>query len=193
MSTQGNPSKELSIFDFRQKLLSVLSKFQDAHTLKTGIEEVKKFMMNDITDTDKMNTFLTSVAEHNEHMKPQQKKEHLKVYGLAAEIFEESLIPFLPKIHTVLQKKCKESTSNMHSAISDTLGQIVLHILEKVEDYTQKLDLLQNFLKMPLGLLEKSPNKTVQACASLVLSKVIQNSPEDVLCELLDELTDRII
>jgi len=29
-------------------------------------------------------------------MKSTQKKEYIRVYGLAAEIFEESLIPFIP-------------------------------------------------------------------------------------------------
>ena len=81
-----------SLFEYRQKLLSILNKFFDAHTLKTGIEEIKRFMMNDITDTDKMNAFLNALSDHNEHMKTQQKKEYIKIYGVAAEIFEESLI-----------------------------------------------------------------------------------------------------
>ena len=59
-----------SLFEFRQKLLSTLSKFSDHHTLKTGIEEIKKFMMNDITETERMNMFLSSLSDHNEHMKP---------------------------------------------------------------------------------------------------------------------------
>jgi hypothetical protein len=79
-------------------------------------------MMNDITDTDRMNAFLNSLADHNEHMKPQQKKEYIKLYGLAGEIFEDSLIPFIPKILSNLSKKIKEETTQMHSAVSDTLG-----------------------------------------------------------------------
>jgi len=57
----------------------------------------------------------------------------------------------------------------------------------------EKKELLDNFLKLPLALLEKSPNKTVQAGGAQCLSKVIQNSPEDILCEVLDELTDKMI
>jgi hypothetical protein len=44
-------------------------------------------------------------------MKPQQKKEQIKIYGLAAEIFEESLLPFMPKILITLNKKLKEGTA----------------------------------------------------------------------------------
>jgi len=49
------------------------------------------------------------LSEHNEHMKPHQKKELIKLYGNSAEIFEEALIPFMPKILTYLQRKLKES------------------------------------------------------------------------------------
>lgn len=44
-----------------------------------------------------MNTFLSCLAEQND-MKNTQKKEYIWVFGMAAEIFEESLIPFIPKI-----------------------------------------------------------------------------------------------
>lgn len=49
----------------------------------------------------------------------------------------------------------------MHQAIAETLGQMVLFIVEKGDDLSEKLDLLQQFLKLPYALLEKSPNKTV--------------------------------
>jgi hypothetical protein len=69
----------------------------------------------------------------------------------------------------------------------------VFFIINKVEDPQEKKDLLDNFFKLPLSLLEKSPNKTVQGGGAQCLSKVIQNSPEDVLVEILDDLTDKII
>ena len=39
--------------------------------------------------------FLNILAESNDHMKLQQKKEYIKIFGLAAEIFEDALIPYL--------------------------------------------------------------------------------------------------
>ena len=56
-----------------------------------------------------MNAFLFMLSEHNEHMKPNHKKELIKLYGNAAEIFEEALIPFMQKILTYLQRKLKEN------------------------------------------------------------------------------------
>jgi len=50
-------------------MLSILNKFADNHTVKTGIEEIKRFMATEITDNDRMNSFIATVGEHNEHMK----------------------------------------------------------------------------------------------------------------------------
>jgi hypothetical protein len=85
---------------------------------------------------------------------------------LAAEIFEEALIPFLPKILASLQKKLKDGTTQIQEAVSDALGQLVFYIINKVDDYKEKRDLLENFFKLPLQLLEKSPNKNVQGGAA---------------------------
>jgi len=61
-------------------------------------------------------------------------KEQIKVYGLAADTFEESLVPYLPKILGTLQKQLKEDASaRLHTAISETVGQITLHIVDKLE------------------------------------------------------------
>jgi hypothetical protein len=79
-------------------LLKTLSKFGVAHTIVIAQEEVRKFMTVEITEHEHMVLFLSSIAETNDHMKLQQKKEYIKIFGVAAEIFEEALIPYLPKI-----------------------------------------------------------------------------------------------
>lgn len=70
MTNGSQMTSNESLFEYKQKILSILSKFTDNHTLKTGKEEMKKFMMNDITENERMNLFLTSLSDHNEHMKP---------------------------------------------------------------------------------------------------------------------------
>ena len=61
----------------------------------------------------------------------------------------------------------------MHEAVSDALGQLVFYIINKVDDFGEKQELLENFFKLPMQLLEKSPNKTVQGGAAQCLSKVV--------------------
>ncbi len=95
----------------------------------------------------------------------------------------------------MLQKKIKEGTGYMQESIAETMGLLVYFIVNKVgsmgnegaendtsesrvskiaESQAQQRELMeQHFFKMPFGLLEKSPNKSVQHGASLVLSKVI--------------------
>ena len=66
--------------------------------------------------------FMNKLSESNEHMKLQQKKEYIKIYGRAAQIFEEALIPYLQKILGILQKKCQAGNTDLHGVISDTFG-----------------------------------------------------------------------
>jgi len=87
-----------SLFDYKRNLLKTLSKFGAAHTIAIASEEIRKFMTVEITDHEHMVLFLSLVGESNDHMKPQQKKEYIKIFGLASEIFEESLIPYLQRI-----------------------------------------------------------------------------------------------
>ena len=58
---------------FRQWLLSALSKFNNNYTLATAIEEIKEIMVEHITNTDRMNTFLYHIAEQTDHLKSTQK------------------------------------------------------------------------------------------------------------------------
>lgn len=68
-----------------------LSKFSDPHTSKIAHDEIRELMTEHITNTDRMNVFLLSISETNELMKVSQKKELIKLYAEAAEIFEEAL------------------------------------------------------------------------------------------------------
>lgn len=71
-------------------------------------------MTIEITDHEHMLLFLSLLAETNDHMKLQQKREYLKIFGTAAEIFEEALIPYLPKILTTLSKRASEQSTDLH-------------------------------------------------------------------------------
>lgn len=82
-------------------------------------------MTEHITNTDRMNAFLLMLQEHNEHMRPNHRKELIRLYGAAAEIFEEALIPFMPKILAYLQRKLKENDTLLHGVISESLGALV--------------------------------------------------------------------
>ena len=54
---------------------------------------------------------------------------------MAAEIFEESLVPYIQKILNILMRKVKEGRSDLHPVISETLGQLVFHIVDKGDSF----------------------------------------------------------
>ena len=80
-------------------------------------------MVQDIVDNDRMNIFLNCLSNIDEHMKLPQIKEHYKMFGVASEIFEESLVPFVPKMLANFAKRIREDgTTRLHVTISETIG-----------------------------------------------------------------------
>mmetsp|Transcript_1212 Transcript_1212/g.1376 ORF Transcript_1212/g.1376 Transcript_1212/m.1376 type:complete len:82 (+) Transcript_1212:573-818(+) len=77
-SSSVNTVSQQELFNFKHSLLETLSKFGKMHTQQQAAEELKKLMTNDITENDRMNLFLSSLANINEHMKVNQMKEQIK-------------------------------------------------------------------------------------------------------------------
>lgn len=148
-------------------------------------------MTEHITNTDRMNAFLLMVQEFNEHMRLNHKKELLKLYSSAAEIFEEALQPFMPKILSYLQKKLKDGDPLLHQVISDSLGALVHHVLKKVEALDELLDQVNPILKLLFANLQ-TPNKQLQIGSAICLTRVIQNAPVTSLQTSLPTISQKI-
>ena len=161
--------------------------------MSIGNEEIGRFMMQEIREHEHMVIFFNKLSEVNNHMKPQQKKEYIKVYGKATQIFEEALQPYLQKMLNILLKKAKEEQPDIHQVISDTIGLITFHIVQKAEDYEQMNEQLHQVLKVPYTLLTKTGNKNAQSAGAMCLSKVIQNTRNELLWDNLDQMMDKII
>lgn len=174
-------------------MLSALSKFNNNYTAATAVEELKELMVEHITNTDRMNTFLYHINEQTDHLGNTQKKEYIKVYGIAAEIFEESLIPFLPKVLGQIQTKLKENDQQeIHNAYAESIGMILHNVLKTVESVEDATELLTTFLKMVFTNLNQ-PGKIVQSGAALCLTKIIQNAPVDALMTKMDDLCQGLL
>lgn len=107
-----------------------------------------------------MNAFLFMLAETHEHMKIGHKRELIKVYASAAEIFEEALIPFMPKIQGYLDKKLREGDPQLHVAIAESMGSLVQFLFGKVSELEE---LIKNFNPVLKGVFVNlaSPNKNL--------------------------------
>ena len=120
-------------------------------------------MRTDIKDSERMVIFLTKLTDFNEHIKVQQMKEQIRMFGVAGEIFEDDFVEFLPKTLSLLQRLIKEeATIRLHGAIAEALGQLVFHIVDKMDTEIEQRELFQQqFLKFIFSLIEKSNNKLV--------------------------------
>ena len=56
----------------------------------------------------------------------------IKLYGIAAEIYEEALITFVQKIVLYLQKLLKENEPHYHQSIAQSLGKLVRHVTSQL-------------------------------------------------------------
>jgi len=164
------------------------------HTQKKAAEELKHLMTTDITDNERMTMFLHQLAEINDHMNLGQMKEQFKQFGVAAEIFEDALVPFIPKILNNFQKKIRdEATVKLHPVISEAIGQLEWHVLGRVEDGEEQLQLFErHFQKFAFNMIEKTKSKNVQCGAIACLTKIIVNCPDDILFEKFEEITDKM-
>lgn len=94
-------------------------------------------------------------------------KEYIKVYGIAAEIFEDSLIPFLPKVLSQIQQKLKvNDQQEVHNAYAESIGMILHNVLKNIESIEETAELLTTFLKMVFTNLNQ-PGRIVQSGAAL--------------------------
>lgn len=117
------------------------------------------------------------------------------MFGVCAEVFEDDLVPFVPRILKNVEKLLhSEGTNRLHGAISETIGSLVYNITPKIATETEQREFYEKqFLAFCFALIEKTANRLVQSCGILCLSKVIINCPDPVLLESLDLITDKML
>ena len=113
-------------------------------------------MQNEITDNEKMIMFLSQLTNFTQYDQNLQRSEQIKVFGLAAEIFEDSLVQYLPKILKQIMTCIKDDLNGkLNLAISETFGQMVYFLADKTNEiYEQQM--IKGFI---FKLLEKGSNK----------------------------------
>jgi len=98
-----------------------LSKFQDFNLAAAAHEEMRDLMTEHITNSDRMNAFLSALAQEGNATAPgykNQRREMIKLYGIASEIYEDALITFVQKMVLYFQKLLKENEPHYHQTIA---------------------------------------------------------------------------
>ena len=117
------------------------------------------------------------------------------MFGVVAEIFGESFVPYVAKILQTLTKLIKEeATTRLHAAIAEAVGQMVHHTVDKLITTEEQQDLFENwFLRFIFNLIEKSNNKIAQSCAIACLSKAITCCPDSIVVGSLEDITNKMM
>ena len=190
MSKKSQDEGITGLQKFREKLFNGLSKLSDSSTTHTGTELVKEIMRTHITNTDRMNLFITMISDFNLHMKITTKREYIKLFGIAGEIFEESFIPFVPKILHLLVKKVIDP--QIHVAVSDALGVLIHHTLKNLDSEEDKHSQLSFIISLLFQQIN-SNNKIIQIGCAMCLTRAIQNSPLECLSLMIGDITNRLL
>jgi hypothetical protein len=152
-------------------------------------------MSNDIMNSQHMNVFLNTLMTFNVHHSTDQIREHIKILRVAAEVFEDSLATFIPKILTNLSKQIlNDKNAKLQVVISDTIGLLVLNTIENLDESQRFKAFVSPFLKFAFKLLDNHlSNKIVNNAAILCLTKMMLNCPDEVLVRALDVIIDKIV
>ena len=65
-------------------------------------------MMREVTDNDRMSLLLNLLDDFTVHTEISQKATQLRQFGVAAGIFREQLLPYMPKITNQLARQLKD-------------------------------------------------------------------------------------
>ncbi|KAL4480399.1 hypothetical protein ABPG74_020915 [Tetrahymena malaccensis] len=177
---------------YRQAILQSLSKLNDQHTVKTGLEELKDILTNYATDNDRILIAILAIQESNTGgQKMSTKREFIKLIGLLAQIFEEKLLDYLPRILAILNKKIKECDSSLQGVVSETFGQLIEYSLRKVDPQVGLRYLQQTVKVIQQNFSHNSA--TIQQVAAMSLQKIIQSAPPLCMIDMKEEIIGVIL
>ena len=151
-------------------------------------DNFRNLIENDISNIEKMDLLINLMSEMLQTCKPLLKKEIILSFSLISSVFKDSLLRFAPKITNIIISKLSEPL--LHDCVSEALGSLVNNIYQEGNKQEMINSLQEIFLLITSTI--NSQNPTIQVGASATLAKVIQNSPIDILNELLPELCNNL-
>ncbi|KRX10893.1 Armadillo-type fold [Pseudocohnilembus persalinus] len=178
---------------FRQAILHTLSKLNDPHTQAKAEEEfieICKLYGQSIERIHLVINLLGDQSQLDHNSRLSTKKQYIKLYGLAAEVYGFKILEFFPKILQNLNKKLKEQDNSLHQAIGDCFGLLLEFSLKELTPQEALPFVTQVLMFIFTNLSDKS--KQLQAGSAIALSKVIQSCPLEVLYELSNEIVKKI-
>ena len=138
-----------------------------------------------------MKILITMLSDIKDSMKIIQKKEMINVFGICAEIFGDAFISFIPRILNIFFKQIIFDPQ-MHSTIAETIGLVIREVFKNVENVDESCSHILNIIKTVFGYLSK-PDFHFQVGVAMSITKIVQNTPLDILFKLLNQITEMLL
>ena len=90
-----------------------------------GLDDIHNILSQQAQGPEYISLVLHLLSENDEHQKVGARRETLKVLGIMAEVFENKILEFFPKILSLVTKKLKENNPQIHDSLSDAMGSVV--------------------------------------------------------------------
>ena len=138
-----------------------------------------------------MAAMLKVISDTKEHQNKNMKKELINVIPILADVFEEKLVEFLPKILSILSQRIREDDPQLNSACAEAIGAMVSLSLKGLptRNLTEKLvGIFNTFLK-----LLPTSGKYSQIGAVMCITKIAQTSPVQCILRICDDMVQKLI
>lgn len=112
-------------------------------------------MQSEIKHDAHMRLFLETVGATSNHMSIACRKELIKVFGLATEIFQTDFLPYSQLVFTSLRKQANEQKELLQPVIAEVFGSFVIQYILHNEIFDNKVSIFWSFFnEMPKVFLE---------------------------------------
>ncbi|KAH1063304.1 hypothetical protein J1N35_028291 [Gossypium stocksii] len=173
LAPPSNPSKpsslssHLAMVEFKQRVLTLLSKLSDRDTYQIAVEDLEKIIQS--LAPESLPILLNCLFDSSNDPKPAVKKESLRLLSMLCNCHGELAAPQLTKIIAHIVKRLKDADSGVKDACRDSIGALSGQYLKGENGGT----MVELFVK-PLFEAMSEQNKGVQSGAATCMAKMVE-------------------
>ncbi|XP_012443752.1 microtubule-associated protein TORTIFOLIA1 isoform X3 [Gossypium raimondii] len=173
LAPPSNPSKpsslssHLAMVEFKQRILTLLSKLSDRDTYQIAVEDLEKIIQS--LAPESLPILLNCLFDSSNDPKPAVKKESLRLLSMLCNCHGELAAPQLTKIIAHIVKRVKDADSGVKDACRDSIGALSGQYLKGENGGT----MVGLFVK-PLFEAMSEQNKGVQSGAATCMAKMVE-------------------
>lgn len=159
---------------------------------------MKAFVVNQITDWDKLKILINTIAASDAQLHKNVRKDQIKLYIIVAEVFQFQILEYLPSIFSILNEKLsKDRTPRspddqaIFEAIGETYAGLLEHSLKKSSE-EDAVFVLEEAIKTLLEMVETGQPNQQQGAATSIL-RIIKTAPSTHFAQVTGLLLEGVL